>query len=105
MYNTGQTTCDRSLLAIDRARNLRSRHERFAEAASKLDAVGSEEDGEKALRELADHGQELEAQLRDALATLEPLEQTFRRWSTVLARASALRADPRGRFAIRACAA
>lgn len=100
MYNTGQTTCDRSLLAIDRARNLRSRHERFAEAASKLDGSGSEADGEKALRELAEQGQALEAQLRDALATLEPLELTFRRWSTVLARASALRADPRDRFAI-----
>ena len=98
MYNAGQSTCDRSQLAIDRVRNLRPHHERYVQAALAVDL--SKSDLEKQFVELDAQGRGLETQLRDALATLEPLEQQFRRWSSMLARASALRADPRERFSI-----
>jgi molecular chaperone DnaK len=105
MYNAGQTTCDRAQLGLDRARNLRPRHDRFVQATTTLDFSSSataekQADLEKQLAELQDQGRQLEAQLRDTLATLEPLELQFRQWSAILARASATRADPRERFAI-----
>ncbi|MDB4963310.1 MAG: hypothetical protein JWP01_3309 [Myxococcales bacterium] len=69
-------------------------------ALSTLDLSAPSAELEKQLRELQDQGQQLDAQLRGTVATLEPLEQQFRRWSAILARASASRTDPRERFAI-----
>src|SRR5207237_1074933 len=95
MYNTGQTTCDQALLGLDRARNLLPRGQRFMEAAGALDLSGVETFVEKQLYDLQEQGRQLDIQVRDALATLEPLELRFQRWSAALSHCSALRADPR----------
>jgi molecular chaperone DnaK len=100
MYNTGQTSCDQSLLGFDRARNLQPRYHRLVQAAGALDLVGAEADIERQLHDLQDQGRQLDDQTRDVLATLEPLERRFQHWSATLLHCSALRADPRNRLAI-----
>lgn len=78
MYNGGTAASDRMQLALDRARSLRARVTPAARAEV----------------------EQLVAELRDALTSLESLEKQFRRWSACLARASQTRLPAAERFAI-----
>ena len=78
MYNSGTAVSDRMQLAIDRTRSLRAR-------AVPADRAGVE--------------QRL-GELREAHASLDALDQQFRRWNACLARASHSRLPASERFAI-----
>jgi len=100
MYNGGQMACDQWLLALDRARNLRPRHQRLIQATGELSVTDTEAGVDNQLRELRVQSQLLADQTAEVVATLDSLENQFQRWSATRAHVSSLRADPRDRLAI-----
>jgi molecular chaperone DnaK len=98
MYNGGQASCDQFIPALDRARNLPPRCQRFIDAAGAVNLFAADAEVEKQLHDLQELGRQLEGQARDALATLEPLAIRFQRWSAALAHCGTLHADPRDRL-------